>query len=58
MHLVNDTGHFIAMKGNIDTELTPIIKNKITQKYQIESIIKFTLPKELSNRSLIIIKNK
>ena len=48
MHLVNKNGIFVAMKGNIDEELTS----------QIEQIEKFLLPIENSNRSLIVIKNK
>lgn len=58
MHLVNNTGVFVAMKGNIDNELTPEIENKISKKYQILKIEKFELPIENSQRSLIIIKNK
>ena len=58
MHLVNNTGVFVAMKGNIDNELTPEIENKISKKYQILKIEKFELPIENSQRSLIVIKNK
>ena len=58
MHLVNNTGVFVAMKGNIDNELTPKIENKISKKYQILKIEKFELPIENSQRSLIVIKNK
>ncbi len=56
MHLVKDNGEFIAMKGNIDDELTPSILSKINKKYKIEKIERFTLPKEESLRSLMIIK--
>ena len=58
MHLVNNTGVFVAMKGNIDNELIPEIENKISKKYQILKIEKFELPIENSQRSLIVIKNK
>ncbi len=58
MHLVSKDGVFIAMKGNIDEELTSDIKEKINKKYSIKEIIRFKLPIEDSNRSLVIIKNK
>lgn len=58
MHLVSPTGIFVAMKGDIEKELTPDVKKKIENKYKIEKIEKFLLPKENSNRSLIVIKNK
>ena len=58
MHLVNKNGIFVAMKGNIDEELTSQIEQKLSKKYKIEQIEKFLLPIENSNRSLIVIKNK
>jgi 16S rRNA (guanine527-N7)-methyltransferase len=58
MHLVDKTGIFVAMKGDIDKELTKEVQQKLEKKYQIVSINKFLLPIENSNRSLIIIKNK
>lgn len=58
MHLVNKNGVFIAMKGNIDNELTDDIKRKIEKKFIIERIEKFTLPKEKSQRSILVIKRK
>lgn len=58
MHLVNKEGMFIAMKGNIEEEMTSEVINKINKKYQITEINKFLLPKENSNRSLVVIKNK
>ena len=58
MHLVNKNGVFIAMKGDIDKELTKEVENKLNKKYNIEKIIRFNLPKEESQRSLVIIKNK
>ncbi len=58
MHLVKKDGSFIAMKGNIEEELTKTMENKMNKKYKIEKIEKFTLPKEESLRSLVIIKNR
>ena len=58
MHLVKKNGKFIAMKGNIDKELTPEIEKRLSKKYQIVTIKKFLLPKENSNRSLVVIINK
>ena len=58
MHLVDKDGIFVAMKGNIDDELTADVKNKIEKKYKIVCINKFELPIEKSNRSLVVIKNK
>ena len=58
MHLVDKNGVFVAMKGDIDNELTESIQNKLEKKYIIEDIIRFKLPIEDSNRSLIIMKNK
>ena len=58
MHLVNKNGIFVAMKGNIDEELTSQVEQKLNKKYKIEQIEKFLQPIENSNRSLIVIKNK
>ena len=58
MHLVKEDGVFIAMKGDIDKELTEEVKNKIQKKYIIKSIDKFYLPIENSKRCLITMKNK
>lgn len=58
MHLVEKNGVFVAMKGNIDSELTQNVKNKITKNYIIKEIKKFELPIENSNRSLVVLKNK
>jgi len=46
------------MKGNIDNELTKPIEKKLSRKYKIIKIEKFQLPKENSERSLVVIKNK
>ncbi len=58
MHLVSKDGIMIAMKGNIEQELTEEVSKKISKKYNIIEINKFLLPKEESNRSLVVIKNK
>ena len=58
MHLVKKDGMFIAMKGDIDKELTEDIIKKLNKKYKIEKIERFILPKEESMRSLIVLKNK
>ena len=57
MHLVSKEGIFVAMKGNIEEELTEEVKRKLSKKYQIIKIEQFLLPIENSNRSLIVIKN-
>ncbi len=58
MHLVKKNGKLIALKGDIDSELTEEVQKEINDKYQIEKIIKFNLPIENSKRSLISIKIK
>ena len=58
MHLVSKNGLFVAMKGNIEEELTKEVKNKLERKYKILGIEEFLLPIENSKRSLIILKNK
>ena len=58
MHLVDHDGVFIAMKGDIDAELTDKIKNKLLSKYKILKIERFNLPIEKSKRSLLVMKNK
>ena len=58
MHLVSKNGVFVAIKGNIEEELSQEVKNKLEKKYKIEKIIQFTLPIEESNRNLIVMKNK
>lgn len=58
MHLVKNNGMFIAMKGNIDDEITNDVINKISKKYKLVEIKKFLLPIENSNRSLVVIRNK
>lgn len=58
MHLVKNDGIFVAMKGNIEEELTENLKNKLLRKYKIIKILKFKLPIEDSIRSLVVLKNK
>ena len=58
MHLVKKNGYLIALKGDVDSELTEEVKERINKQYTIENIIKFNLPIENSKRSLISIRNK
>ncbi len=58
MHLVAENGIFVAMKGNIDDELTEEIQQKLSHKYKIIKLEKFKLPIEESNRCLVVMKNK
>ena len=58
MHLLNKDGILVAMKGDIEKELTKSVEIKLKKKYQIINIEKFKLPKEESMRSLIVMKNK
>ena len=58
MHLVSKNGVFVAMKGNIEEELTKEVKRKLETKYQIIEVESFLLPKEKSTRSLVVMKNK
>ena len=57
MHLLNKKGVLIALKGNIDEELTNEVRNKLSKKYKIVKIEKFLLPIENSNRSIVVMKN-
>ena len=56
MHLLNKDGKLIAMKGDIDKELTKDVEKNIQKKYNIIKIDKFYLKDDIK-RSLIIIKN-
>lgn len=58
MHLTNKNGKLVALKGDIDKELTEDVKRNLERKYIIEKINKFELPIEESKRSLVILKNK
>ena len=57
MHLLNKDGKLIAMKGDIDKELTKDVERNIQKKYNIIKIDKFYLKDDIK-RSLIMIKNK
>ena len=56
MHLLKKDGVFIAMKGNIEEELTGEVQRKLSKKYQIIQKEEFLLPIENSKRSLIVMK--
>lgn len=58
MHLVNENGVMVAMKGNIEEELTKEVQQKLEKKYVIKEVNKFLLPIEESNRSLVVLQNK
>lgn len=58
MHLLKPKGKLVAMKGNIEEELSSKVMNNINKKYKIIKINKFLLPKENSKRSLVIIEKK
>lgn len=58
MHLVSKEGIFVAMKGNIEEELTKEVRNKIERKYKILNVHEFYLPIENSKRSLVVLKNR
>ncbi len=58
MHLVKKDGLFIAMKANVDKELIGIDKVLKRKNCKIERINKFLLPRENSNRALVIIKKE
>ncbi len=58
MHLLNEDGKMIAMKGNVSDELSDKVRQKINKKYVIKEIKTFLLPFENSQRSLVVICNK
>ncbi len=58
MHLVSKDGIFVAMKGNIEDELTEEVKRKLSHKYTIIKTEKFKLPIEESGRCLVVMKNR
>ena len=58
MHLVAKDGVFVAMKGNIEEELTEAVQKKLSHKYKIIKLDKFKLPIEESSRCLVVMKNK
>ena len=58
MHLVSKDGVFVAMKGNIEEELTTSVANILKKKYNILKVEEFLLPKENSKRSLVVMSHK
>lgn len=58
MHLVSKNGVFIAMKGNLESELNQQVRKKIERKFIIKKQEEFILPKEGSRRTLLILKNR
>ena len=56
INLVKKDGIFIAMKANVEEELLNIEKELARNKCKIEEINRFKLPKENSNRTLIVLK--
>ena len=58
MHLVSKDGVFVAMKGNLEQEMTKDIEERLTRKYQIIKKEVFYLPKENSIRTLLVIINR
>ena len=58
MHLVNKNGVFVAMKGNLEQELSKEVETKLEKKYTIIKKETFYLPKEESIRTLLVMKNR
>ena len=57
-HLIGKNQLFVAMKANVDDELVGIDKTLTKNNCLVESIEKFNLPKENSNRALVVIRKK
>lgn len=57
-HLIGKNQLFVAMKANIDDELVGIDKTLTKNNCLVENIEKFNLPKENSNRALVVIRKK
>ena len=57
MHLLNKDGKLVAMKGDIDKELTKDVEKNIQKKYNIIKIDKFYLKDDIK-RSLIMINEQ
>ncbi|MDO5002640.1 MAG: 16S rRNA (guanine(527)-N(7))-methyltransferase RsmG [bacterium] len=57
-HLIRKNQLFVAMKANVDDELVGIDKTLTKNNCLVESIEKFNLPKENSNRALVVIRKK
>lgn len=58
MHLVAQEGIFVAMKANVEEELTREVRQKLEKKYTIDQLEKFYLPKENSIRTLVVMRKK
>lgn len=57
-HLIGKNQLFVAMKANVDDELVGIDKTLTKSNCLVENIEKFNLPKENSNRALVVIRKK
>ena len=57
-HLIGKNQLFVAMKANVDDELVGIDKTLTKNNCLVENIEKFNLPKENSNRALVVIRKK
>ena len=57
-HLIGKNQLFFAMKANVDDELVGIDKTLTKNNCLVENIEKFNLPKENSNRALVVIRKK
>lgn len=57
-HLIGKNQLFVAMKANVDDELVGIDKTLTKNNCLVENIEKFNLPKENSNRALVLIRKK
>lgn len=57
-HLIGKNQLFVAMKANVDDELVGIDKTLTKNNCLVENIEKFNLPKENSNRTLVLIRKK
>ena len=57
-HLIGKNKLFVAMKANVDDELVGIDKTLTKNNCLVENIEKFNLPKENSNRALVVIRKK
>lgn len=56
IHLVREDGTFVAMKGDVNEEIIKCEKVLKKNKCRIYNINRFLLPKENSNRSLVVIR--
>ena len=58
MPLVNKSGSFLAMKGNVEEELIDSSKIILKNNYYLANKIIFTLPQENSTRTILEFKHK